>query len=649
MKMKVPRRMMMAVLLCGVCLCAALAEPGPAYHGPILVDLLAYLNVRHVHPGSSVLVQVVKEWNGMGCTLKQGAILEAKVVSAIPREKGVTPSQLALSFSKTKCSGAEMAPMDLVLAAVAFEGDAYNPSHGQYPVVRYALTKGAGNSTPLQGSISMDAVEFMALSDSKAPPPKLKPGDVWGIRGLTLQIGAGPDRSSLLSEKDRDIYIEHHAQFLLVPAAVAFLATPASLTEEPIGSVAATVHPTPASATPAAPAPVEEFAPCAPPRCTVDLPSAVKEEAGHAATAIAVHALGYAPRLTKEIDDFDDDVGLAWLGPDELLLAFNSHKLIPRSTEPSGDVPVRVIHSVLIDPTSSRVSATADWELSDSGEFLWQLAGNRILAHVRNELRVYGAGLKLESRIPLDGRLAWVRTSPNGEIVAVAVLKERHTQEVHAHLRDILDHEPDEDVDILILDKDFKTVAKGTSASDVLPPTLLNEGQVNLLAQPKMRFRLALQPFEGEPSTLARFSSSCLPTVSSFAPDLLIVRTCSKESSIGEYRILRANGQVVVNGRSDPQELGQEASGNSPSKRFAVRVVHATGTVVRGSVFHGADLDSEEVRVYRAEDGKRLTAIHVNAPAPSRGGYALSPDGTQLAVLAGNSVSLYAVPADAGK
>jgi hypothetical protein len=47
----------------------------------------------------------------------------------------------------------------------------------------------------------MDAVEFMALSDSKAPPPKLKPGDVWGIRGLTLQIGAGPDRSSLLSEK----------------------------------------------------------------------------------------------------------------------------------------------------------------------------------------------------------------------------------------------------------------------------------------------------------------------------------------------------------------------------------------------------------------------------------------------------------------
>jgi hypothetical protein len=67
--------------------------------------------------------------------------------------------------------------------------------------------------------------------------------------------------------------------------------------------------------------------------------------------------------------------------------------------------------------------------------------------------------------------------------------------------------------------------------------------------------------------------------------------------------------------------------------------------MVHGSVFHGSDLDYEEVQVFQSGDGRRLTTVRVQAPPTSHGAYALSPDGEQLAVIGGAKVNLFTVPA----
>jgi hypothetical protein len=66
--------------------------------------------------------------------------------------------------------------------------------------------------------------------------------------------------------------------------------------------------------------------------------------------------------------------------------------------------------------------------------------------------------------------------------------------------------------------------------------------------------------------------------------------------------------------------------------------------MVHGSVFRGSDLDYEEVRVFQSNDGRPLTSVRLQAPPPSHGTYALSPDGAQLAVIADAKVKLFAVP-----
>jgi hypothetical protein len=176
-----------------------------------------------------------------------------------------------------------------------------------------------------------------------------------------------------------------------------------------------------------------------------------------------------------------------------------------------------------------------------------------------------------------------------------------------------------------------------------MPPTLLNEGQVKLFAQPKMHYRLAMSTWDNKTVTLARFESMCKPELSSFAPDLLFLVSCSVPGNDTEYRVLRADGKLVLRGKTGPQDVGQEAIGNSQNQTFALKVVHAGREISSGQDFSGWDLESERVRIYRAYDGKPLFAVRVDQPTPSHSSYALSPEGSQLAVLSGSQVRFFPV------
>jgi len=66
-----------------------------------------------------------------------------------------------------------------------------------------------------------------------------------------------------------------------------------------------------------------------------------------------------------------------------------------------------------------------------------------MLAHVGSELRVYGEGLKIHDRVSIDGPLAFVRVTPDGNFVAIGVIRERHTPELHAQLSESLGSDPE--------------------------------------------------------------------------------------------------------------------------------------------------------------------------------------------------------------
>jgi hypothetical protein len=644
MKMRILGLAAALVLWCATVSAEKIAKPGA---DPIQAELMADLHARLLKVGETVYARVTAEWRSPTCVLRNGAVLEAHVVSVVPSIKPVKASEVGLAFTKAQCGDQKMGAFTLLLSAIAAP-----PENSDLGILSYSLPV-----RPMSGVSGLVVLNSMRISNDRtlqlpSPEvyllpliPRMEMGDVYRIRGLKLSVGTGPENSSILTSKDHDVALEKHSVFLLVPAhwIVARGADEAG-TAQPESSETISGIPVAAitASRPARP-PLNDIELCVPPQCNVALPSGNPSDVGHAAATISIRDLGYSPRPQRDAFSFVHDEVLAYLGPRELLVAFNPHDLVSRDAQrPSSTV--RVIRAAVVDTETHRVTHTVDWQLPDSRQYLWPLTDGRVLVHVGSELRVYGAGLQIQTRVPLDGPLAFVRVTPDGGFMAVGVLHERHTPELHAQLRESLNSDPEEDVTILVLNRNFETIAKSTVQSNLMAPTLLNEGQVTLSAQSNMRYRISLLSWDNHGSIVARFSSSCTPELSSIPPDLLFLVSCDKQNGGRQYRVLRANGNLALKGDSTLNECGHAAEGSANQEAFVVKIVESTLPVTPGSPMSASQFSSEELRVYRVADGKRLLSVHAAPPSMSRDGYALAPDASQLAVMTREQIVVYSVP-----
>ncbi len=632
------------LLCCAMVTAEKIAKPGA---DPIQAELMADLHARLLKVGEPVYARVTAEWRSPTCVLRNGAVLEAHVVSVVPSIKPVKASEVGLAFTKAQCGDQKMGDFNLLLSAIAAP-----PENSDLGLLSYSLPvrpmSGVSGLVVLNSMrISMDRTLQLPSPDVYLLPliPRMQMGDVYRIRGLKLSVGTGPENSSILTSKDHDVALEKHSVLLLVPArwAIARVSGEPGATRPEGGETAARI-PVLAKIAPLPPrVPLDDIELCVPPQCNVALPSGNASDVGHAAATISIRELGYAPRPQRDAFSFVHDEVLAYLGPRELLVAFNPHELVSRHAETPSST-VRVIRAAVVDTENHRVTHTVDWQLPDRRQYLWPLADGRVLVHVGSELRVYGEGLQIQNRIPLDGPLAFLRVTPDGGFMALGVLRERHTPELHAKLRESLNGDPEEDVNILVLNRNFETIAKSTVQSNLMAPTLLNEGQVTLAAQSNMRYRISLLTWDNHTSILARFRSSCTPELSSIAPDLLFLVSCEKQNGGREYRVLRANGKLALKGDSTLNECGHAAEGSANQETFVVKIVQSTLPVPPGAPMSASQFTSEELRVYRAADAKRLLSVRAAPPSLSRDGYALAPDASQLAVLTRDQLAIYAVP-----
>ena len=606
---------------------------------------MADLHARLLKVGETVYARVTVEWRSHSCVLRNGAVLEAHVVSVVPSIKPVKASEVGLAFTRAQCGDLKMGPFHLLLSAVAAppEDSGLGILSQNLPVRPMSGVSGLAvlNSMRISNDPTLEQISPIYLYPLI---PRMQMGDVYHIRGLKLSVGTGPENSSILTSKDHDVSLEKHSVFLLVPAQWAI----AQASGEPGASQPESIEPaarvpvlTRTAAQPVRP-PLNDIDLCVPPQCNVALPSGDANDVGHAAGTISIRELGYSPRPQRDAFNFVHDEVLAYLGPRELLVAFNPHELVSRDAPGMGSI-VRIIRAALVDTETRRVTHTVDWEMRDNRQYLWPLADGRVLVHVGSELRVYGEGLQIQKRVPVDGPLAFVRVTPDGSFMAVGVLRERHTPELHAALRESLNDEPEEDVRILVLNRSFETIAQSTVESNLMAPTLLNEGQVTLTAQSNMRYRITMVTWDNHASVLARFISGCTPQLSSIAPDLIFLVSCDKQNG-REYRVLRANGKLALKGDSTLNECGHAAEGSANQEAFVVKIVESTLPVPPGSPMSASQFSSEELRVYRAADGKRLLSVHAAPPSMSRDGYALAPDASQLAVMTREQIVVYSVP-----
>jgi hypothetical protein len=625
-------------------LCPLLAAQPTQPQVPVQTELVKVLDVNTTRNGDTFLARTTVEWKSKDCNLRKGAILQGHVVSQSTRSK-TSPSELALMFDSAQCDGQDVKPFPLTVAALL--APARNRNSSLY---------GEEQSQPLSDAVGLSLNGGMRSLQTAADtvfnePPRAKPvkavmpGQVIGLGSLKLSVATGAEASSVLSDAKHNIRLEAATQFVLVPRLVPVVSASAASASTNANAAGAS----PATISPAKPADEEsltdETSLCAPPDCSIALNEPqLDKTAVKPSSAISIADFGYRPRVNHEFNRFDYDAAIAYLGPNQLLFTFNPHKLVPRP-EREALPTLRTVRAVLIDLGSMRAIRTLDWRVPDANQYLWPVGQSHIIVHIGRELRLYGPGLKIEQRYSLGGPLAFVQTSPANNYFAVGILKERHTPAIHRQLLEAENREPEEDVELKILDSDFRTQATIVRSSRNAPPVLTELGELQISGSGKSRWRLSERAWDGQTRAVGTLASSCRPDIASMGNKLLFVVGCDRTTSARWYRVLRLSGRPLLKGTGSAADLAQTASWSADNGTFAIGVATASKSILPEEVFRVTDIDHQQIDVYQPDKGQRLFDITVASPLPTFQTFVLSPEGKQLAVLHSDQIDLYTVPA----
>ena len=245
-------------------------------------------------------------------------------------------------------------------------------------------------------------------------------------------------------------------------------------------------------------------------------------------------------------------------------------------------------------------------------------------------------------QIPIPGQLVFVSTSPDGDHIAIGTLHERHTRTMHDELIKNLKTQPEEDVDVQLLDLNFRVLLTSRQSSLLPPPVLSDAGEVRVNSSGLNRWLIREYRWDNSVRTVAKVNSQCRPDLATPLPDAIFLVGCNASTDQNWYRMIRFDGHPILNSHVSSEDIEQSSSSSNQAE-FAVRVVRANNAVSRGDLFFKQDLKEQEVSVYRSSDGKRLfftTNPGVSLAAQS---FALSPTGAQLAILSDLTISLYPI------
>jgi hypothetical protein len=365
---------------------------------------------------------------------------------------------------------------------------------------------------------------------------------------------------------------------------------------------------------------------------------------------LSLHAFGYKVRGNRVLRSLAEDAAVRFLGPDQLLITFNAHPLIVRSQDESARLASpRIIRALLFSIATGKIIRAEDWRVPGEGPYLWPLDGGRVLAHVGGILVVYGPGLKQERQWVPGGELRFLRVSPSRHLIVAAIAHERHTPEQHRRIAEFVgpEHPVDEDFDLALLDGQLNVQATRHLQTWPTMSEVLDTGLIVTERGLNDKWTVSESDWEARRHPIVRVDSGCPLRVETLPTNLILIVGCSPYQFRGWYKIVRSNGKTLLNGNVPNNGLLQHADAPTGAGVFAIGIAEASHPVdfVQGIV--ASDFQNVAVSVYRIADGHRLFATRSANGAVNRQSFALSESGDRLALLSGDTVSLYRIDASA--
>lgn len=632
------------------------SDPPPR---PLIVgraELLNTLKSANLQPGDLFYLRTIAAWQQDGCTIPARTTITGHVDSLTSSANNPHDTILAVRFSEIPCAGAKSTRMTPLLVSIRAPDPSqrYNLAAPQTPMLSGIFPSEARDTNRLNVPTSetdgatqaLDRNEMNQLHDVTVAGKPMKTGEVRGYRGIALTLPGREGPAARLTS-DHKIVLDRDTEF-----ALAYAPTPPPVSHvDATPSTPAALAITPATAPAPPPEDIEDI--CAASGCR-QLAAVADIASAHALWSLPLAGLGDQPRPLQQIIGLDHSASVHFLGDDQLLLTFTRHSLLPRSSEVNAwACNPRSVRAVLISRADGHVLRVKDWTVSDDiGPFLWSVGNGLVLAHVGHDLVAFGPGLTIQRRFRLPGPLLFLSASPTGNLLLVATVHEKHTEQQHAEIASFVGPGVpiDEDYDLTGLSAEFQITGAKRVTVQPFRPALLQASMVSAEPTHGANWFLDESTWAGQSKRLARFRSICPMQVQSFPGDLLFVQGCAPlESHTTWYRVLNAQGATLFKGSGPYSDFIQQAESTNDGRLFAIASSHFRHDVDRTSEMHIGDFSNLSVAVYDTATGKQFFAAHLPQGSAQQDTFSFSPSGSALAVLTSGSLQLFSLPSPAAK
>ncbi len=346
-------------------------------------------------------------------------------------------------------------------------------------------------------------------------------------------------------------------------------------------------------------------------------------------------------------------VTLDFLDAEHLLFTFHVANLMHRDADDPKDDQDQSIRALVINLPSGKVSSTGTWRLHDRGRYLWVLDDGHFLMRQRNTLYIGDKTLSLKDYLHPEGTLATVQLSPDAGTIVAQFSKPAKETEESADSNNTADAAPTLGDDaprlpehpkqytILLIDTHKRTANRVGRLSHAVILPLIEGGYVGVHAGKGKLWDVTIDDFNGESRTVASVPSTCQPSVLPISQTVFLAESCLPFSSDQLVDAFDVAGHKLWEQTWQSRFVWGVPAYSLSGDRFAFGSIEVGHSIAALDPISETDILGQPVGVFNVHTGRLDTVLDANPILTAGDNYALSPDGTRLAILRAGAIELY--------
>lgn len=377
------------------------------------------------------------------------------------------------------------------------------------------------------------------------------------------------------------------------------------------------------------------------------------------AFSILVSPMGFSIPGTSYLLRRQQLVSLDFLDENRLLFSFHvASGLRERDSDEDQERRQR-IHAVVVDIATGKAGIEADWSMPDRRRYLWILNDGHFLLRTADGLDEGDAELKTKEYLHWPGRLMWIEMDPEQKfLVANSVEASTGIQAagaavsvpVEKQVTGVKTGDKKEVLTIRTVRRDTREVVKTTKTawtSQTSDWPINSKGYVETVHDKGPRWVMKYQPHVGDKGwAVVNPNSVCVPQGAFVTDSEMLVSRCDPQDG---WKLTAANVTAL-------KTLWETNIGSNTmwpllmTSRDGLRAARETLVLKRSAEKYTSgvqieDVQGQMVRVFDTATGKAVMEAPIRPIYDGGGNVAVSPSGKRVAVLNGNAIQVYELPA----